>query len=129
MLQLRYPWLWLLLGWSLVVAVCVGSLMPGRALRMIDMLDLPDKLLHAASYFVLMVWFAGLYKRRLYGIIALTLLALGFGLEVVQGQLGYRQFDVLDMVSNTLGILAGLALSVSLLEGWCQRVERRLIRA
>src|SRR5690606_26377475 len=103
--------------------------MPGRALRMIDMLDLPDKLLHAASYFVLMVWFAGLYKRRLYGIIALTLLGLGFGLEVVQGQLGYRQFDVLDMVSNTLGILAGLALSVSLLEGWCQRVERRLIRA
>ena len=35
-------------------------------------------------------------------------------------------FDPIDMMANAGGILVGLLVSVSLLAGWCQRVEERL---
>lgn len=122
MLRLRYPWLWSFLGWSLVVAVLVGSLMPGD---LVGDYRISDKLVHAGSYFLLMVWFAGLYPRRLHVLIALVLFALGVAIELLQGAIASRSFDPMDVVANTAGILLGLGLSLWLLAGWCQRMERR----
>lgn len=122
-LRLRYRWFWVLLGWLLVVTVAAASVLPGVDIRGISAVD---KLGHGAAYFVLMVWFAGLYARRQHGIVALTLLGLGVVLEVIQGQLPYRWSDPLDLVANATGIGIGLGLSWWLLAGWCQRVERRL---
>jgi hypothetical protein len=126
-LPLRYPKFWLVLGWALVGGVCLGSVLPAGALEVLDDLDLSDEALHAGSYFLLMVWFAGLYDRRYHPLIALTLLGLGFALELLQGRLGYRDFDLFDMLANGAGIAAGMALSVWLFEGWCQRVEERFL--
>ena len=125
MLPLRHPWYWLLPGWMLVVAVIAASVFPGIA---IATLSIPgaDKLAHAASYCLLMVWFAGLYAPRHYGIVALSLLALGLALEVVQWRLPYRFFEPADLLANATGIIIGLMLSISLLAGWCQRMESRL---
>jgi VanZ family protein len=121
---LRYPWLWLALGWALVIGVVAGTLMPAPLLR--D-LSLDDKLLHAGSYCLLMIWFAGLYRRARHVIIAAILLALGAALDVLQIGTATRSFDPRDIVANALGILLGLLLSLWLLEGWCQRLERRLL--
>jgi VanZ family protein len=123
-LTFRYPWVWVGLGWTLVAAVCAGSLVPGAMLRA---MSFSDKLLHAGSYFVLMVWFAGLYRRSFHGLIALVLFALGVALDLLQGMLPYRSFDVRDIAANAGGVLVGLVLSAWLLEGWCQRLERRLL--
>ncbi len=124
MLPLRYPMLWKLAGWLLLAGVVAGSLLPGHALpRMIA----GDKLMHAASYFLLMVWFAGLYRRNRHPFIALGLMALGAGLDLLQGASSSRSFDPADIVANGAGILAGLALSYRLLEGWCLRMERWLV--
>lgn len=123
MLPLRYPWLWMFLGWALVAGVCLGSLLPGNALPEISV---SDKLLHGASYFLLMVWFAGLYPRTRHIWIALVLLGLGITLDVVQGGTRSRSFDPFDIVANAGGILVAFALSFWLLEGWCQRMERWL---
>ena len=124
MLPLRYPWLWLALGWLLVLGVCVGSLLPAPVLRTMS-LSVGDKLLHAGSYFLLMVWFAGLYPRGRHLWIALILLALGIALDIAQGRTRTRSFDLEDIAANGAGILFGLVLSVSLLAGWCGRLERR----
>ena len=124
MLPLRYPWLWLALGWLLVIGVCVGSLMPGD---MLPTFSVRDKVLHAGSYFLLMTWFAGLYGRRYHAVIAAILLGLGIALDVVQGGTATRTFDPRDIVANALGILLGLVLSLWLLGGWCQWLERRLL--
>lgn len=123
MLRLRFPWLWMTLGWLLVAAVCVGSLVPARMLAEITV---SDKLEHAGSYFVLMVWFAGMYERRRHLGIALVLAVLGLGLDLLQLTTATRQFDLTDVAANAAGILLGLGLSLSLLAGWCQRVEKRL---
>lgn len=124
MLPLRYPWLWLGLGWLLVIAVCVGSLVPAPVLRAVS-ISIGDKILHGASYFLLMVWFAGLYPRKHHLFIAAGLLALGIGLDVVQGRTVTRSFELEDIAADGAGILCGLMLSWSLLAGWCQRLERR----
>jgi VanZ family protein len=102
----------------------VGSLIPGPALQQVH---ISDKVMHAGAYFVLMVWFAGLYRRGLYPWIAAVLLGLGVGLDLLQLLTETRSFDWYDLAMNSAGIGAGLALSFLLLGGWCERVERRLL--
>lgn len=123
MLPLRFPRVWLVLGWALVAAVVLGSLLPGGT---VAKLAVEDKLLHAGSYCLLMIWFAGLYERRRHLYIALGVLALGIVLDVLQGSVSTRSFDWQDIAANGLGVAVGLGLSLWLLAGWCQRVERML---
>ena len=123
MLPVRYPWVWLSLGWLLVLSVIVGSLIPGDMLRSVT---LSDKIMHVGSYFVLMVWFAGLYHRHKHPVVAGVLIALGIVLDVAQGATLTRSFDVNDIGANAAGVLAGLLLSLWFFEGWCLRLERYL---
>ncbi len=124
MLPLRYPTTWALLGWLLVVGVATGSLLPGPVVQVISY---NDKVMHASSYFVLMVWFGGLYPRSKHLRIAVALLGLGVALDLLQGLTATRSLDIFDIAANSVGLVLGLALSTSLLEGWCQRLERRLL--
>jgi VanZ family protein len=64
-----------------------------------------DKLGHLAGYGATMFWFAQLYARRV--LCAGGFVAMGVGLEFVQGWLGYRSFELYDMLANTLGVLLG----------------------
>ena len=64
-----------------------------------------DKLGHLAGYGVLMFWFAQLYARR--APYAAGFIAMGIGLEFLQGWLGYRSFEILDMLANSAGVLLG----------------------
>jgi hypothetical protein len=123
MLPLRYPWLWLVVGWALAVGVGIGSLLPGGAL--LDF-SVHDKLLHAGSYFVLMIWFAGVYETRRHIPIALALMAAGLVLDALQSRIETRTFSAFDVLANSVGVLLGLALARLGLGGWCQRVERFL---
>jgi VanZ family protein len=121
MLKLRFPWVWWSLGWVLVAGVVFGSLLPGR---MMVNLAPSDKLLHAGSYFILMLWFAGLYPRERYALIAFLLLALGLALDLAQGFSSSRVFDMRDVAANAGGIIIGLLLARLVIGGWCQRVEQ-----
>jgi VanZ family protein len=124
MLPLRYPWLWMLLGWTLIAGVIYGSLAPAGVMRA---LPVTDDIMHASSYGLLMTWFAGLYSRNRYVWIALVVLALGLALEIVQSQLSYRSFDPFDLLSNAIGVSVGFILSFWVFAGWCQRLEKRFI--
>lgn len=124
MLPLRYPWLWRLGGWVLIVAVSAGSLLPGHS---VPAVALSDKLVHAGSYFLVMIWFAGLYRRSRHVWIALGLFALGVVLDLLQGGVGTRSFEALDIAANAAGLTLAFVLSYWLLEGWCLRMERLLV--
>lgn len=124
MLPLRFPKVWSGLGWLLVLGVIVGSLLPGSALPEVSV---NDKIEHAGAYCLLMVWFAGLYPRRLYPLIAAVLLALGIGLDLLQGLTRTRSLELYDIVADLVGIVIGSGLSLWLLGGWCQRLEQRLL--
>ncbi|HUL81669.1 MAG TPA: VanZ family protein [Gammaproteobacteria bacterium] len=129
MLPLRYPRFWLALGWLLVAGVILGSLLPGPVIQEITP-ALNDKLMHFTAYFVLMVWFAGLYPHAKHVRVGLALLALGAALDILQGvATRTRSFELLDIAADGVGILAALLLSAWFLEGWCLRVERLAVRS
>jgi len=123
-LPLRFPKLWIAFAWLLTAGVIVGSLLPAEV---VSAIPVRDKVMHAGSYFVLMVAFAGLYRRGLYPIVAVALLALGLGLDLSQLLTETRSFDWHDVGMNCAGVAIGFVLSWWLLGGWCQRVEQRLL--
>ena len=129
MLPLRLPWLWLGAGCLVVAAVCAGSLLPASNMPwLVGLLriEFMEELLHAGAYFVLMIWFAGLCRRGLYGVVAVLLVALGAALDFLQLGVPSRSFDPLDIAANALGIGVGLCAALWLIGGWCQRIEQRL---
>jgi hypothetical protein len=124
LLPLRFPRFWSAVGWLLIAALTVGSLMPGPA---VPDVGVNDKVMHAGIYFLLMVWFAGFCRRALYPAIAGALAALGIVLDLLQRLTATRSFDWYDIAMNCSGIAAGFVLSLLLIGGWCQRVEQRLL--
>jgi VanZ family protein len=96
-------------GWGWAAAIVWLSLTP--ALPEVDIAH-SDKLGHFAGYGLLMFWFSQLYLQR--AAYAAGFIAMGVGLELLQGHLGYRTYEVFDMYANTLGVLLGWAAAILL---------------
>jgi VanZ family protein len=122
LLPLRHPRFWLVLGWCFVVLATISGLLPSDRLPRVPVVN--DKIEHAATYAMLTLWFAGIYPRSRYFIIAICLLALGLLVEWAQGAMHLgRTADLRDVIANCVGIVAGLLLATTWLGGWAQRVE------
>jgi len=93
-------------GWAWAAAIVWLSLTPSPP--PVDV-TYGDKLGHFAAYGLLMFWFAQLYRVRVF--YAAAFVAMGIGLEFLQGALGYRTYEVPDMVANALGVALGWALA------------------
>jgi VanZ family protein len=97
----------LVLGWTMVGAIVWLSLTPSPPKADFEA---SDKLAHLLGYGTLMLWFSQLHLERKTRIAyAAGFAAMGVALEFVQGQLGYRTYEVFDMYANTLGVLLGYA--------------------
>jgi len=120
--------LWRMLAWLLLALAVYLSLGPTEAVDTAWVLPFPyhDKLGHFLAYFSLMLFFAGLYRREHYLLVAQYLFLLGMLMELTQGGLAHRSADFGDFVANTAGIVAGLSLAMVGLGNWCQWVERRV---
>ncbi len=122
MLPLRFPRLWLGLGWLAVVLAIIACLVPMSELP--QPASLSDKSEHILGYLLLSCWFVGIYPRTRYWTIAVGLGLMGVLIEFAQGAMHYgRQADPLDVLANCTGILIGLLLGRWLIGGWAQRVE------
>ena len=124
MISLRFPWFWWGCGSLLLAFVVLGSLLPARQVMPVP---IDDKIMHALAYAVLTLWFSGLYLRgRDLSLIAVLMFLLGLMLDMLQGMVSTRTFDLWDVAANGSGILAAWLLARTLLAGWCERVERLL---
>jgi VanZ family protein len=122
MLSLRFPKLWLSVGWVAVALAIVVCLLPSD--RLPQPPSLSDKSEHFICYLLLSCWFAGIYPRTRYWVIGVGLIVMGVLIEIAQGSMGWgREGDVRDVLANCTGVLAGLLLSWWWLGGWAQRVE------
>ena len=116
--------LWLAFGWALVFAVIYLSLTPIPPT--ID-IEQGDKYGHILAYGTLMVWFAQIHAARLARVwLALAFVALGIGLEFVQGLTAYRTFEIADMIADGIGVLAGWIAAPPRLPNFLLWVEARL---
>lgn len=119
------PRLWLgiwIFGWTLAIVL---SLLRPPPIG----LDLPesDKIGHLLAYATLSAWAVMLFAtRRGWLLAALALVALGVGLEFAQGALtDYRLRDPRDAAANTIGVLLGLGVAMTRMQGWLQALDRR----
>ena len=127
MLPLRYPRLWLTLGWVGVAFAIFVCLLPADKLPEVGA---SDKSEHFAAYFVLSTLFAGIYPRNRYWMIALGLVIMGILIEFAQGAMHMgRQADAMDVVANSTGIAAGLVLCWFGLGSWVQWFETIVSKA
>jgi VanZ family protein len=119
------PRVWLgiwVFGWVLAVAL---SLIPPPPLH-VDVPD-SDKLGHLLAYATLSAWAVMLFaRRRAWVFAAIGLVALGIGMEFAQGALTQTRLrDPRDAIANTLGVLLGLGVSMTRLQGLLQALDRR----
>ena len=122
----RYRRIWLLLGWGLVAAVIVLSLIPVE----VDLGEGRDKLAHALAYGGLSFWFGMIFGGRALQLgIAVALAAMGVALEFLQGLTDYRSFEVADMVANAVGAGLGWCLVQTPLKFGLARAERWIAAA
>jgi VanZ family protein len=127
MRDFRRPRLWLGV-WIFGLVLCI-------ALSLLPPIDLgaprdSDKLGHLLAYFTLSAWAVSILRsRRAQFLAALGLFALGLSMELAQAQLTTTRLgDPRDALANTLGILAGLALSFTPAASFLQRLDRRFFR-
>ena len=99
----------LALGWAMVATIIWLSVTP----KPLDVgVAYGDKLGHFAAYGWLMFWFCLFYSRTsTRTAYAAGFIAMGVALEFVQRGLGYRSFEVMDMVADAIGVLLGWALA------------------
>jgi len=104
-----------------IVAMLIVCLLPVREL---PNTGLNDKLEHTTAYVLLTLWFAGLYPRSRYWVVALGLFLMGVTIEFAQAAMHMgRQGDVRDVIANSAGIAAGIALAFAGLGGWAQWID------
>jgi VanZ family protein len=122
--KLRFVRWWVMLGAMMVVVILLGSLLPHVPTT--GALD-NDKVNHLIGYLGLTAWFTALVQRSRYWVVIAALLVFGAGVEVAQATMNLgRSGDWRDMIANSVGIAAGLAIAMSSRESWLERVERWL---
>jgi hypothetical protein len=119
------PRVWLgiwIFGWVLAVVL---SLIPPPPLH-VDF-DNSDKLGHLLAYATLSAWAVMVFAtRRAWWLAALALVALGIGMELAQGALtDTRMRDPLDALANSLGVLLGLGVARTRMQGLLLAIDRR----
>jgi len=116
------------LGLLLVGLVIYLSL---ASLESMPSVEIPfsDKVEHFIAYGVMMLWFGQIIRGRRGAILtAAGLVALGVALEFIQAVTPYRSFELSDMASNAVGVLAGFLLSRTRLGYMLFALERALGR-
>ncbi len=127
---LRLRKLWLSIGWLLVALVVYLSLSSDQPVMANDKKadDLAYVALHLLVYGVLMLWFLQLYPASRRPIIALSLIAMGAVLEVLQGFTPDRSPGYTDAVANTVGVMLGWSLGKTRLSRALEAVDKTLMR-
>jgi len=128
MLPLNHSRQWRIASIAMLLLVLASALMPAvwfldEKASVLSWLDHADKWLHASTFLVLSLWFAGQYRPRSYWRIALGLMVFGLFIEFCQRLVSYRMADWADVGANTIGIVVGLLVALAGLGGWCLRVE------
>ena len=109
-------------GLLLIGFVLYTTLGPSRSgLGYID-----DKSAHFLAFLALMGWFSGVFRSNWFPLLALLLVGLGIGIELLQGQLGHRTAEVADALFDFTGILVAWIIAAAGLDGWAEFIEARL---
>ncbi len=123
--HLRFKRLWVSVGILMVIGILCLSLIsiPASVMKFLW----SDKVLHGVVYAALMGWFAQIYRHDLARLgLVIGFIALGIGIEYLQGMTPSRNFDIADMVANSCGVVLAWALSYTFFGTILERFEALL---
>ena len=124
---LQWYRLWWTFGWCWVAITWYLSLMASPPMPHIDF-AYTDKIYHCLGYAWLMGWFGNIYHRPLPRLsYAVFLVTMGVAIEFIQGMSHYRQYEIADMVANTIGVGFGFVLTLGPMRLALRWVESRFI--
>jgi len=125
--HLRFTRTWLLVG---VLLVCIVMLLSVISVPIpVKAIMLQDKIMHMCVYACLMGWFAQIFRHDLTRLLFVALfVCMGIAMEFIQGMVPAREFEVLDMVANTSGVLLAWALAYTWVGDLLVQIESRLSR-
>ena len=121
MLPLRFAPFWAAIGWLGVVLAFVLSLWPGGVPLLVHFWY---KAHHVLGYFILALWWLGLYPRSRYPLIGVGCLVLGIVIEGLQGLTATRSAEFDDVLINGASIAAALVVAYLGIGGWALKLER-----
>jgi len=109
---MHYKRLWISLGICYTAFIIAGSLL--RVPEVTISVDHSDKIIHFLLYFILVGWFIQLYKKLSTRVIILcAAITLGLLMEILQGLIPYRSFDLIDQFANSIGAISAFLLATS----------------
>lgn len=120
--HLRFKRVWIAFGLLLVSGVTYASV--ASVPKEVTTLVFNDKLTHVAVYACLMGWFSQIFRHDLTRVLFVVLLStMGIAIEFAQAATPTRQFEILDMVANTSGVILAWALAYTWVGTILWRVE------
>lgn len=120
------PGLWIgiwVFGWLLCVLLSMIT-PPDISLGV----DNSDKIGHFLAYGILSAWAVMIFQnKRSWALSAIGLVFLGITMELAQGYLtSTRMMDWHDAIANTMGVVLGLCTRFFPMQGWLQRLDKKL---
>jgi hypothetical protein len=93
-----------IIGGLYVAFILTMSLVPGSTLPEIDPSEY-DVLSHFTAYFIMMLWYARIYPPKFYPRLAVIIIFIGVIAECMQGLVETREFQAIDILFNSTGIV------------------------
>jgi len=123
---MHYQKLWLSFGILYIGFILAASLLKVPDINIMQF-ELRDKAIHFLMYFILVGWFAQLYKKISTRItILLGAILLGMLIEYLQGMTSYRSFDYLDGLANSTGAVFAFLLARPPLDSILKKIDSHL---
>lgn len=95
-----------------MLAVLVTSVVPVP--KVPELPGYTDKLVHLVCYLLLgLLAVLAQQRPRARLLAAITMIAFGIAIEILQGRLPWRSFEWADVVANTAGVAFGVALGLA----------------
>ncbi len=99
----------LVVGLMMIVGLVVVCLMPLPFSE--STFNGIDKIEHSLAYLCITFYFMQIVKSRYFISLVIFFFLLGIAIECLQGLTAYRQFDVLDIAANSLGVIVAYGLA------------------
>jgi hypothetical protein len=93
-----------IIGGLYVAFIIAMSLIPSPAMAKYDPSQ-QDVLSHFTAYFIMMLWYARIYPAKYYPRLAAIFIVLGVVVECLQGLVEIREFQAIDILFNSTGIV------------------------
>jgi len=98
-----------------ILAIASAMLIFILSLIQVEPSEIPlvnDKVLHFLAYFCLASLILKASENTKVSYLLLIMLSMGILIEIIQGNLGLRYFEYMDIIANSLGILAGFLIYI-----------------